>query len=306
MNDAGTRDLYVLDEAEGQFKLTQLTHDIYAERALSWGPDGIVYNSDATATGKYNLFKIHPETPDKAEQLTTEARDDLDPEVLPDGRVLFTAYEQGRADIHEVAAGQVYRRTDIATGFFDISPGPDGGVWTLIHYAGERTPVLLTRDKLLSVSAVAQAPSTAAPHAIPSQSVAEAQFYRPFRPENIEIGPIFGFAGGGTGGIAGQLFGQASDKLRNHALLVSIAAYGSFDLTDGFIFYVNQEGRWNWGGGLFQSLSFRVDRSLNGVDGYNPLPALHLDRAVLRRDRHAPATRSTGTPTPRPISRSAA
>ena len=33
-------------------------------------------------------------------------------------------------------------------------------------------------------------------------------------------------------------------------------------LTDGFLLYVNQTQRTTWGGGLFQSLRFRVDRSL--------------------------------------------
>jgi hypothetical protein len=67
--------------------------------------------------------------------------------------------------------------------------------------------------------------------------------------------------GGGSGGIYGQIYGSATDRLRNHALLVNFAVYGNFKLIDGLILYINQGQRLIWGGGPFHSLRFRFDRS---------------------------------------------
>jgi hypothetical protein len=278
LNESGTRDVYVLPLDQGlEVAPQQITHDVYAERSLAWGPAGIVYASDATSHGYYNLFRVKPESADRPEQLTNETRDHADPTVLPDGRLFFVAYDQSHSDLHEyTGGGTIVRRTDVATGLFEPSPAPDGNLWTLFHLSGERKPALLRAQQLMSIPV---APGTrdrgGAPSPLPQRSLEGAERYNPLAWKNIDLGPILGFAGGGGGGFYGQVAASATDRLRNHALLLQVAVYGSFELTDGFLLYVNQSQRTTWGGGLFQSLRFRVDQTLVEVaKGQLPYSAL--------------------------------
>ena len=273
LSEAGTRDLYVMSlEAGPGVAPQQLTRDVYAERSLTWGQAGIVYTSDATSHGYYNLFRVKPESADKVERLTTEARDHVDPTVLPDGRLFFVAYEKSHADLHEyTGGGGMVRRTDVSTGVFEPSPGPEGNLWMLFHLSGERKPSLLRANQLLSFNVADAGKAQAdAPAALPQRSLEGAEPYRPFRRENIDLGPIMGFAGAGGGGFVGQLFASATDRLRNHGMMLQMAVYGSFELTDGYLIYLNQENRTTWGGGAFQSLRFREDRQLRESVGNLP------------------------------------
>ncbi|HEY8211980.1 MAG TPA: tolB protein precursor protein [Myxococcaceae bacterium] len=266
LDDAGVRDVFVLTPKgnSGDFALTRVTNDIYGERQVAWAPDdSLIYNSDATGTGKYNLFKARMAglvSPGSIERLTREDRDDLDPAALPDGRVLFTAYARGSADLYEVKDGQVIRRTDVATGLFDVGPGPEGGVWALFHHSGERTPVLIKSDQLISAETVAQGPEDA-PRPFGTTALTGSQAYNMFNIQNWEPGNPYAFISGGVQGIYGQIFANASDRLRNHALVLYASVYGSFDLTDGFFMYLNQERRVTWGTGVFQSVRLRYDQS---------------------------------------------
>ncbi|PTL80534.1 PD40 domain-containing protein [Vitiosangium sp. GDMCC 1.1324] len=275
LSEVGTRDIYVLRLDQGlNAEPQQITHDVYAERSLAWGPAGIVYTSDATSHGYYNLFRVKPEDPSKVERLTTEARDHADPTVLPDGRLFFVAYEKSRSDLHEyTGGGSIVRRTDVATGLFEPCPAPDGNVWLLYHLSGERKPALLRSQQLMTfqVPQVSSA-EVAPPSPLPQRSLEGAQTYKPFARENIDLGPILGFAGAGGGGFYGQVFASATDRLRNHAMLLQVAVYGSFALTDGYLLYLDQSRRMTWGGGLFQSLRFRVDETLRKATKGTNLP----------------------------------
>ncbi|HZA13869.1 MAG TPA: tolB protein precursor protein, partial [Myxococcaceae bacterium] len=259
----GNRDVYVLDPdpaAEHGFRLTRLTDDLYAERQISWGKDGVVFNSDATSHGRYNLFRVRPEEPGKAERLTTEPRDHVDPQALDDGRVVFTAFDRGRADVHEARDGVVTRRTDINTGLFDLAPGPNGSLWALYHHGGRRKPVMIASQRLLTLETLPQ-PEAAPARSIPHRALPNAVPYAALAPRNWELGPPFGFIGAGSGGIVGQVVASAADKLRNHALLLNLAILGNISLTDGYLVYLNQEKRITWGTGLFQSLVYRIDNT---------------------------------------------
>jgi arylsulfatase A-like enzyme len=104
--------------------------------------------------------------------------------VLPDGRVMFVAYNQGSSNIYEVRDGQVLRRTDIVTGLFDVNPGPDGGVWALFQHSGDRAPVLIKADDLLTAEEVTQAPAEA-PRTLARTELTGAQ--RDFQATKMEI-----------------------------------------------------------------------------------------------------------------------
>lgn len=258
----GQRDVYVMTPGpDRQFSLTQLTHDAAAERQLVWGPQGILFTSDNTEHRKFNLFQIQPDAPDTAKQISFEERDEEDPAVLPDGRVFFVAYDRARANFYELTQKGVEQRSDVATGYFDVSAGPEGGLWGLLLHGGIRRPSLLVKSHLLDGHLVSPAPEKpASPLAL--LPLDGSRPYRPFALHNWEPGTPFAFLGGGTGGIYGQILADASDRLGDHALLLNVALYGSFKLTDGVLLYIDQTHRTTWGLGLFQSLNFRIDESL--------------------------------------------
>ncbi len=262
INDAGIRDVYVLNLEEGGDAVPRkLTDDIFAERQLTWGPSGIIYTSDATSHRLYNLFRVRPDAPSVPERLTSEARDHADPVALADGRIFFVTWNKSSSDLHELLPnGSIVRRTDLTTGVFEPGPGPEGSLWVLFHQSGERRPSLLRAPKMLSLP-TEPSPPAEPPPPLAFRPLTNAEPYHSFARQNLELGPIFGFAGAGSGGFFGQVFAMASDRLKNHALLLNMAIYGSFSLTDGVLLYVNQENRTTWGAGLFQSLRFRLDES---------------------------------------------
>ncbi|XXF76054.1 tolB protein precursor protein [Myxococcaceae bacterium GXIMD 01537] len=263
ISDEGVRDVYVLDlEKDAKAPPVRMTNDVYSERQISWGPSGIIFTSDATSHRNYNLFRVRPDAPGKVERLTSQETDEADPLHLPDGRIFFVAYSNGStSDLHELMPdGRIVRRTDVNTGVFEPAPGPDGSLWMLFHQAGERRPATLRPEKMLALPVESEAVPEAAPP-MAARKLEDATPYEPFAWKNLELGPIMGFAGAGGGAFVGQVYAAASDKLKNHALLLSLAVYGSFDLTDGYLIYLNQEKRTTWGGGLFQSLRFRVDET---------------------------------------------
>lgn len=262
INDAGLRDLYAIDlQAGPEAKPLQLTDDVYSERQVTWGPAGIVFTSDATSHRKFNLFRVRVDAPRQVERLTREDRDHADPTALADGRLFFTAFNNSSSDLHELMTdGRIVRRTDLTTGVFEPGPGPDGSLWMLFHMSGERRPAVLRPPRMLALEVPAE-PAAEPPPPMAVRALTDAQPYRPFTRQNLEFGPIFGFAGAGGGGFVGQLFAAASDRMRDHQFLLTLSVYGSFDLTDGYLLYINDESRTTWGGGLFQSLRFRVDRT---------------------------------------------
>jgi hypothetical protein len=263
INEEGVRDIYVLAPHGATYDLRRLTNDVWAERHVTWGKMGIVFTSDATENGKFNLFVVSPDGSER-KRLTFDDRDDFDPQALPDGRLFFVAYDKSRADVHEVVGDTVVRRTSVATGLFDLSAGPEGGLWALWQHSGERAPVRLKRDELGDLNEPVVSTSSMVsgePRLVPQTSLAGAVPYNPYKTESWQLGTLFGFLGAGGGSVFGEIMASASDRLRNHAVLLDLAIYGSLDLTEGQLLYLNQEHWMTFGGGPFQSLNFRVDRT---------------------------------------------
>jgi hypothetical protein len=264
----GVRDVYILEPGSGDdFTLRKATDDVYSERQTAWGAAGIVYSSDATPKGRYNLFRFQPDTQERV-QLTAEDRDHFDPVVLPDGRVYFAAFHSGRSDLYEVVGEQIIQRTDTPTGLFSVSAGPAGSMWALFHRGGTRRPVRIKSERLLSAATVPQTPG-GTPRLLPEYPIRTDVPYEKYALKNWELGQLVAYGGGaatadGRAVILGQLFALANDRLRNHALLLNVGIYGSFELTDGFLLYLNEEHRTSYGVGLFQSINFRFP-SFNNV-----------------------------------------
>ncbi|HLT28427.1 MAG TPA: tolB protein precursor protein [Myxococcaceae bacterium] len=269
LTSAGQRDLYVLDLESGQ--LERLTDDPYAERSLSWGPSGLLYISDATGHRHFNVFR-HPGTSGgRPERLTFQAEDHDDPTEGPAGRIFFTAAPDGRRNVHELFEGGARRRTDVATGISSIRSTRAGAIWGLLLHEGRQRPVRVRGEQLEDLplqpweDSGPGSPLTRLP-------LGEATPYQPFRWSNLQPGPLFAFGGAAPQGIYGQVLASATDRLRNHAAILRLAIYGDLNLTDGILNYFNQEQRVTWGGGLFQSLRLRTDRTHPGV------PFIHYER----------------------------
>ncbi|HEX2676695.1 MAG TPA: BamA/TamA family outer membrane protein, partial [Polyangiales bacterium] len=78
---------------------------------------------------------------------------------------------------------------------------------------------------------------------------------------------IFLMAGvSNRGSIFGQAIAGANDKLRDHGLILSAAMYGDVALIASSLTYVNEEHRLIWGGGLFNDIRSRIDRSFQRSD----------------------------------------
>jgi len=162
--------------------------------------------------------------------------------------------------VHEVVDGKVVRRTGIGTSLFDVSPGPDGGLWALWHRGGERVPARLLRQDLVDYGAD-EAPPPDEPRLLATHSLQGATPYLSLAPQNWQLGNLMGFLGAGSGVIFGQVMATASDRLRDHYLLLNVSIYGRPELSQGSLLYINQEKWVSGGGGLFQDLQFRLDRT---------------------------------------------
>jgi hypothetical protein len=260
---SGQRDVYVLTRRGGT--PSRITSDVFAERHLAWGPDGIVFTSDATGHGKYNLFLAPDGQPDGVmrpiRRLTFDSTDQSEPMTLPDGRLFFVMHDDLGANVYERTPTGVVRRSGTATALYSPGPGPDGSLWALHYQAGRLRPVRLPRAVWLDEPVPTGIEEIGQPVAPERMALAGAEAYRAWSPDNWTLGPVFVMLGGSTQGLLGQGIAAANDRLRNHTLTARILALGTWELTDMNLFYTDQERRTIWGAGLFQNVSQRQDTS---------------------------------------------
>src|SRR5262249_25525621 len=110
----GKIDIYTLNLLDKDPHVRRLTDDLYSERDLDWGEDGIVYASDATESGRYNLFRIDPENGTRT-RLTDAPVDQRFPVTLAGGAVVFSSDAGGKSDLWFLQNGRIKRVTDFAT-----------------------------------------------------------------------------------------------------------------------------------------------------------------------------------------------
>lgn len=262
----GQKDLFLVPSLDDDnLSLVRLTNDVAGEREVSWGPNGIVFTSNATGHGKFNLFQVDPQLPTRITRLTHEARDEFDPEMLPNGRVLFVAYDDAGANVYEVKDGALLRHTDVSTGLYDVSAGPDGSIWALFHNSHRRLPVRLASNALLARQVVPGPRDSAASPTL-ARPFANDRAYDALSVSNWAPDGLFVLAGFSGGGVFGSLSASASDRLHDHALILSTAMYGSFDLVDAELTYINQERRVIWGLGVFHTVGALYDQSFEKTD----------------------------------------
>ncbi|MBS2021374.1 MAG: PD40 domain-containing protein [Deltaproteobacteria bacterium] len=266
LDKEGMLDIYVLDLAEKDAApIRRLTQDSYAERDLFWGPEGIVYASDATETGNFNLFLIDPETGVRT-RLTNAPVDQTQPVALAGHAAIFTSTQGGKKDLWFLQSGKVKRLTDFSTAISRPVISPHG-IYGVAFYGARFRLFELTTAQLLSLDEQDAIPPTellsnAPPIAFPDEPIPqEAPRYEPLAvTRNWRIDGAQALLGGG--GIGYAPFGSGaiafSDVLGDQNMLTQLSVYGSFDLTDFYSVYINRMSRVNWGFTLFHT--FRQGR----------------------------------------------
>ena len=329
----GQRDVWLIDlDKDGVEGALRLTHDVSAERQLAWGPDGIVFNSDAEDEGRFHLFQIDPDGVSPPVRLTSAPTDHAAPTFTGDGRLVWSGWREDHQEIFAFVDGEEQPLTDTTVGLTDPAPGHDGGIWALLVDGGRRWPVHVPAKRLRGYQAppeevadvdpaeidpteeaVAEAPTdppaeqpevdaatepptateapapakeahhaaaeigpthlserlVSRPWAPPPMSptlrvredLGDADRYLASKPSNWRLENIFALIGAGGGSIFGQVFASATDVLRDHAIVFSGAAYGSFRLADSYLLYLNQQRRVTWGAGPFTSLRYTIDET---------------------------------------------
>ena len=256
----GKIDIYTLNLKERDPHVHRLTDDLYSERDLCWGEDGIVYASDATESGRYNLFRIDPLTGARV-RLTDAPVDQRFPIALPGEAVIFTSDAGGKNDLWFLQNGRIKRVTDFATAISHPGLAPNGLYGVAWYGARFRLFEVKSEDMLSVDEQDAIPPSYLAtlnkPVGWPDEPIPlDSPTYNPYdvgKNWRVEGGGAaiggagVGFAPVGSGGVLFQ------DIMRDRSALVNLAIYGSFDLTDAFAFYTDKSERLIWGVGAFHT-----------------------------------------------------
>ncbi|HEX4384605.1 MAG TPA: hypothetical protein VH083_16700 [Myxococcales bacterium] len=283
----GKIDIYTLNIKEKAPHVKRLTEDLYVERDLSWGDDGIVYASDATESGKYNLFRIDPVTGARV-RLTDSPANQRFPLALPGGAVVFSSDANGKSDFWFLQNGRIKRITDFATGLSHPGLGPSG-LYGIAFYGARlrlfenNSAELLSLDEQDAIPsaylATVDKPLPFGDEVIPFQN----KVYNPYAvKDNWKVeggGASIGGAGfgGAPVGAGGVLF---ADTLRDRTTLVNFAIYGSFNLTDVLAFYVDKSERLVWGVGIFHTFEQGRDTQFPSAQAcYQPLTVQNLGQA---------------------------
>jgi hypothetical protein len=269
----GKEDIYVLDLRKPDAHVVRLTEDLYSERDLSWGDDGIVYASDATESGRYNLFRIDPVNGTRA-RLTDAPVDHRSPIALAGGAVIFSSTAGGKTDLWFLQNGKMKRITDFATALGHPALSP-AGVYGVGFYGARyrmfevASPDLLALDEQDAIPPI-YAESQAQPQGFPDEPIPlSADRYNP-----LDLGKNWRLEGGGAvvGGVGigfapvGQGGVVFADVLRDRTFLANLAIYGSLDLTDALAFYVDRSERLSWGVGIFNT--FQQGRDVQFPSAY--------------------------------------
>lgn len=254
----GKLDIYTLDLKQQDPHARRLTEDLYAERDLSWGDQGIVYASDATESGKFNLFRLNPVDGTRV-RLTDSPVDQRFPLALEGGAVIFTSNAGGKNDLWFLQNGRIKRITDFGTSLAHGALAAQG-VYGTSFYGGRYRLFEVSSADLLSLDEQDAIPASYLstldkPIPFPDDPIPfQAPSYEPFNlAKNWRVegggaavgGAGVGYAPVGQGGI---IF---ADVLRDRTALINLAIYGSFDLTDALAFYVDRSKRLTWGIGAF-------------------------------------------------------
>ena len=271
LDDDGVSDVWVLDFRSGDY--TRVTNDLYSERELDWGEDGIVYSSDATESRLFNLFLADPETKE-SRRLTWTRWNQRFPRFVPGERkIAFAGDENGKMDLYVLSLDALERApvgepgaeidpvagteedppllrvTDAPTGLSQPSPTVDR-LYGIAMKAGSFRVYSVKRDEMLAETRPLTEPFEYQPWTVHSRELKGAHAYDIWSTKSWDLENAFAVLGGGNG-IYGGGFLLFNDKMRDRTVLVEAQAFGRFDLTEAQVTYIDRTHRTAWGTAAF-------------------------------------------------------
>ena len=267
----GQQDVY-LAPVDRPSRARRLTGDFFAKKDLAWGPSGIVYASDATEHGRFNLFRLDPATGERT-RLTTAPVTDRHPAPQPDGSVLYSSDAAGKPDLWELRDGRIRQLSDFSTGLHSPQGTASGrAILASTFHAGRFRLVQVFRLALLDGPWREVAPAAGEPLPIPeAQLPGQPQAYRPLSARNWRPDAGFLYGGGSAAGVAGRAAALFSDTLRDHVLFFDVSVLGSFTYTEATALYEDRSHRTGLVLGAFHYVQQQID-------------SLDLNLAYIQRD----------------------
>jgi hypothetical protein len=269
----GQVDLYMMD-VDGA-NLTQLTDDLWEERAPRWSPDGrtVAFASDRAGSTGLDIWLLDVKHGD-LDPLRVAPGDQWDPAWGTAGTSVYhVSDEHGTRDlvVTGVADGETRRLTALVGGADSPSIARDTGrlVLTVFHEGRWDLFVVDDADTLSSVDAPAveigpdpwpkaESDSVAGATEIVAAPAVEPELddYHPrFRPEWV-TGAI-AFDGHGVSAAAQTMIG---DVLGNHRVYLSARASRSLEDSDAIATYAYLPRRFDYGLSVFHIKDFLYDR----------------------------------------------
>ncbi len=286
----GVSDLYLWDLTTDS--LIQLTNDRYGQIQPAWSPDGstIAFVTDeGPATDLTRLSHdglqiglLNLETGAAKILEIFSVGKHINPQFSPDGASLyFISDPDGFSNIYrlDLATGQVYKVTDVATGVTGLSS--HSPALSVAAQTGQLAfSVFEHRDTIVNTLSATEAVGVPvssnfaalnvagiiAPAEAVETSVVDQQIWDfdtglplavsfPVTPYHTHL--TLDYIGGQTFlGLAPSRYGALlggglalyySDMLGDHVLGVAVQANGTFQDIGGEVFYLNRKRRWNWG-----------------------------------------------------------
>ncbi|MDR0965527.1 MAG: hypothetical protein LBM75_03315 [Myxococcales bacterium] len=280
--DDSFRDIYVLDlDGARHGELQRLTDDVACEGDLLWDGARLLFTSDASPSGKPNLFAL---------DMRTQARTPLalwnaqmsSPLMVPSDAaehphdIAFIALPEGgrgRAELWLLRGNSVRRLTELPFAIAEIVPGERGGFLALAFWRGRshvfriwpshffdetHAPFTELPEPLTPLSAEIEAERLELPEGLPG--------YAPLSRENWRLEAGVGASVGGLS--AGSASLMVTDLLRDHLVILDLAIYGRIELTEALAWYVDQSRRLIWGAGIFHTFEARRDKTFPEVENY--------------------------------------
>ncbi|MBI5542544.1 MAG: hypothetical protein HY901_01545 [Deltaproteobacteria bacterium] len=270
----GFRDLYLVPlDGPAAGKAVRLTNDIWSESDLYWDKDRLLYASDHTETHRTNIFAFDLATR-TSQRLTFHEEEDRDP-VAGLGGVIFRSHRSGKPDLWLLKDGEVRRLTDTSAAMLSGVPTTDGALYALAFFSGEHRLYRIGAEAFLDEPA-AEAPgvggtglAVAAEQRLDYPQLAIPADTPRYNPRDTSNWRFEGTAGALVGPVSVGAAGLAiTDLLRDHLVLINLAIYGSFKLTDASVFYVNQSRRPEMGIGAFHTFEPLRDKTFAGVENF--------------------------------------
>ena len=287
---SGQEDLWLADLGTGGVE--RLTNDRFAEREPAWtsvdprrfglgtGADGtLVFASDETGHGRWNLVAMDPSSGARR-RLSDEPFDQHRPLVLPSGEVIFGSDFGGTPNLHkwDPATKELVRLSDAVTGLSSPRIGPDASLLGLSYEAGRFRLVQLPTtsfgawDARPARSGADSPPASETLEPIPP----EAPRYEPWARKNWRLETGLASLGTSSVGQGALVFG---DLLGDRKLVLSLAIYGDWTLTDASLVLLDTGRRDTFGLGPFHTFTRR--REANAPGGLGDVLYLQREFGLL-------------------------